>query len=143
MRKILILLSIVVLIALSVVSVAAESHFDIQIHKDGKGSATYFYDYEKGLVSMGVEETDEPFIYWDIKGDYEIIKTENKGKIYHIKPYSDLDITAVFESALYSYDEATPDMTSPQTGDNCDPVPIVGILIGAVCVVAWVKLRKD
>ena len=145
MKKLLIIFTVITLIALSVVSVTAESHFDIQISEDGKGSATYFYDFEKGIVSMGVEETDEPFIYWDIKGDYEIIKTENEGRIYHVKPHSNLDITAVFESALYQYDEATPDMTSPQTGDNrlygLILTFMLGVAVGAFAI--WKITRKD
>lgn len=145
MRKVLILLTVIVLIVLSVVSVAAESHFDIHIHEDGEGVATYFYDYEKGIVSMGVEETDESFVYWDIQGDYTIVKTEKEGKIYHIEPHSDLDITAVFESGLYRYDEATPDMTSPQTGDNRLYALILTFILGlAAGAIAIHKLcRKE
>ena len=145
MKKLLIIFTVITLIALSVVSVTAESHFDIQISEDGKGSATYFYDFEKGIVSMGVEETDEPFIYWDIKGDYEIIKTEKEGKIYVIEPHSDLDVTAVFESALYRHNKSTLNMTSPQTGDNrlygLILTFILGIAAGAFAI--WKITRKD
>lgn len=118
MKKPLIIFTIVALILASVVAASAVDHYDIQIHKDGEGSATFFYDYDKQTVSLGCEETSEKFVYWDIRGDYRTIKTEKEGKIYVIEPHSDLDITAMFQSALCTYDEATPDMTSPQTGDN-------------------------
>lgn len=145
MKKPLIIFTIVVLILASVVAASAVDHYDIQIHKDGEGSATFFYDYNKRTVSLGCEETSEKFIYWDIRGDYDIIKTEKEGKIYIIEPHSDLNITAVFESALYRYDEVPVGTISPQTGDN-RLYPLIltfllGITAGAFAI--WKITRKD
>ena len=146
MKKSLIIFTIVALILVSVVTASAVDHYDIQIHKDGEGAATFFYDYNKQTVSLGCEETSEKFIYWDIRGDYDIIKTEKEGKIYIIEPHSDLDITAVFESALYTdYDETTLSYISPQTGDN-RLYPLIltfllGITAGAFAI--WKITRKD
>lgn len=145
MKKSLIVFAIVALMLASVVTASAVDHYDIQIHKDGEGSATFFYDYNKQTVSLGCEETSEKFIYWDIRGDYDIIKTEKEGKIYIIEPHSDLDITAVFESALYRYDEFPLGTISPQTGDNRLYALILTFLLGiaAGAFAIWKITRKD
>lgn len=145
MKKSLIVFTIVALILASVMTASAVGHYDIQIHKDGEGSATFFYDYNKQSVSLGCEETSEKFIYWDIRGDYDIIKTEKEGKIYIIEPHSDLDITAVFESALYRYDEIPLGTISPQTGDNRLYALILTFLLGiaAGAFAIWKITRKD
>lgn len=145
MKKILIIFTIMTLLLTSIIAASAVDHYDIQIHKDGEGSATFFYDYNKQTVSLGCEETSEKFVYWDIRGDYRTIKTEKEGKIYVIEPHSDLDVTAVFESALYRHDKSTLNMTSPQTGDNrlygLILTFILGIAAGAFAI--WKLTRKD
>lgn len=58
---------------------------------------------------------------------------------------SDLDITAVFESALYRYDEFPLGTISPQTGDNRLNGLILTFLLGiaAGAFAIWKITRKD
>lgn len=145
MKRFLICLSAVLVIALAALPVAAAEHYEVKVKKNGEGSVSFFYDFDKKTCIFACEETEEEFAYWIISGEYREVEGKKNDRIYTVEPLSDLTATAVFESGTKSV--ATPDMVSPQTGDRSGKLLSVAALLFAVGIagaaVSIAKIRKD
>lgn len=132
MKKIAMSLVCFIMMLLSVVTVEAVG-FDIHVEVKGNGEATYIDDGD--TVTLTCEETEEPFIFWNIHGEYEIVDGYCEDKIFKIRPLSDITAYATYESAVPHkavIQGKPPDMTSPQTGDTITPALIALFVIGLV-----------
>lgn len=134
MKKITISLVCFIMMLLSVVTVEAAG-FDIHVEVKGNGEATYIDDSD--TVTLTCKETEEPFIFWNIHGEYEIVDGYCEDKIFKIRPLSDITAYATYESAVPHkavIQGKPPDITSPQTGDHGTLEVISKILL----LVLWV-----
>ena len=59
MKRILICLSAVLVIALAALPVAAAEHYEVKVEKNGEGSVSFFYDFDKKTCIFACEEAEE------------------------------------------------------------------------------------
>jgi hypothetical protein len=138
MKKfILVALVVVALLAVPIRAHAEKASFGATVTTAGEGSAKCFYN-DDGTITLYAEETAEPFVFWNIKGDYEIVKGDYEDLFFTIRPLSRI-------KAIASYESAMPHkvvMTSPQTGDKVGIALICLITAALVACIAILKLRR-
>lgn len=137
-RFILITLALIALLAVPIRAHAEKASFGATVTTTGEGSAKCFYN-DDGTITLYAEETAEPFVFWNIDGDYEIVKGDYDELFFTIRPLSTIKAIASYESAMPH--KAIP-MTSPQTGDDSGLIAICLLGMAAVACIAIIKIWR-
>ena len=135
MKKIILSIVCFVMLLLFTVTVEAVS-YDIHVEVEGDGAATYIKNDD--TVTLTCEEKEEPFVFWNVHGEYEIVEGYYEDKEFTIRPLSDITACATYESAVPHtaiVQSRPPDMTSPKTGDDLPFIAVV--MIFYIVFMAW------
>lgn len=138
MKKILLIcaLAFICLSASAIGVHATQSSYGVTVETAGTGSAKCFYN-DDGTITFYADETEEPFIFWNVQGDYELLENDYTDRVFTIRPLSNLRVTASYESA-----QPHKVMTSPQTGDKSKAVAFIIIMGSVVVCIAIIKLWR-
>lgn len=101
------------------------SYYDIIVDVKGTGEATS--DVNKieigsnDICTLSVTETDQPFVFWNIEGDYDIVSGDYDELVFTIRPKTDIITVATFDDGIL--ERAVPvspntSPVSPKTGDD-------------------------
>ena len=134
MKKFIITL-LLLLMASTITVRAAQTPYGVTIETAGDGEAKCFYN-DDGTVTFYAEETSEPFVFWNVQGDYELIDDDYADLVFTIRPLSDLRVIASYESAMPHK------VVSPQTGDRSWIAVILLIMASVVACIAFLRLRR-
>ena len=129
-------------------SPTATTYYAVNVEIKGTGgviTSGWMVEADKGkTVTLQATEADNPFVFWNIIGSYNIIDGMSTDKVFTIEPLSDILAIATFEDGL---DEiaipANPDKspTSPKTGQDALPVYIMLMLMVLVAVGIFYGVR--
>lgn len=130
-------------------SPTATTYYAINVEIKGTGgviTSGWMVEADKGkTVTLQATEADNPFVFWNIIGSYNIIDGMSTDKVFTIEPLSDILAIATFEDGL---DEiAIPanldkSLTSPKTGQEVLPIYIAFIIIVVIGTCIYYCIKK-
>lgn len=114
----------------AVPSPQSTSYYGITVNVKGTGRATS----DVNSIEIGSDdtctftatETDQPFVFWNIEGDYDIVSGDYDELVFTICPKTDITAIATFDDGLLErVVPVNPDtsLVSPKTGDDRQKIP--------------------
>ena len=108
------------------------SYYMINVEIKGHGGVTTsdwkVVANEGNIVTLTATESDSPFVFWNLKGDFELVDGMQTDKVLTIRPLSDILTIATFEDGLDEVavtENRDISPTSPKTGQDALPVYII------------------
>ena len=101
------------------------SYYNIIVDVKGTGRATSDVNSieisSDDTCKFTATETDQPFVFWNIEGDYDIVSGDYDELVFTIRPKTDITAIATFDDGLLERAvPVNPDTSpvSPKTGDD-------------------------
>lgn len=148
-RIIALVLVLVLLFSVSIVTGSAlvspkkPDYYYLTLNTRGSGTASAnrysVYKYGDDYFILTAADGDDPFGYWTIDGDYEIIDGDLYSRILSLKPYSDISATAVFGDGNNNNGKVSPGTGTPVVAAG---IVFVVLLSGLFICLSVRKLRK-
>lgn len=92
-------------------------------------------------VTLTATEANDPFVKWVLECQYDVVSGSLTEKTLVIRPYTDINVTAVFGSDTPS-ENPDDDNTSPKTGDNTVTFIAIVLMAMALGMFAVKKIKE-
>ena len=121
----------------------------VNVEIKGTGGVTtdkWMIEANKGnTVTLKATEVNSPFVFWNLKGEYNIIEGMATDKEFTIEPLSDVLAVATFEDSVDEVaisENIDKNLNSLETGQETVPIYIAFIIIIIIVVCIYYCIKK-